>query len=175
MALCDVTTVQLNYGTVHKFHKISPFMVTHLPYTLSLFNYIRAKIIVHTFMIELDQLVYWYSTKKKKINVQRQCWRVVLNCWCSITDSGIELPSRECGIQTKLCQITALQWSIQIFSNFYCWISLIAIHSSNLQFGKILLYHCNFWCILLICYLYFRWAQSIIGNGIRLLFLRLQR
>ena len=50
----------------------------HLPSTFIL-RYVRAKMIVHVFMIELDQLDYWYPRKLQivKFYVQSQ-WRVVL-------------------------------------------------------------------------------------------------
>ena len=47
------------------FTKFSLFMKMHLPSTLIL-RYVRAKMIVHAFMIELDQLDYWYPRKKKR-------------------------------------------------------------------------------------------------------------
>ena len=52
----DVTTVQLSNGTVHKFHDFSLFMKMHLPSFI--LRYVRAKMIVHAFMIELNQLDY---------------------------------------------------------------------------------------------------------------------
>ena len=56
--ICDVTTVQLSNGTVHKFHKILFFMIIHLPSSRFILRYVRAKTIVHALMIGLDQLVY---------------------------------------------------------------------------------------------------------------------
>ena len=51
-------TVQLSNGTVHRFHRFFFFfMKMHLPSTFIL-GCVRAKMIVHAFMIELDQLDY---------------------------------------------------------------------------------------------------------------------
>ena len=58
----DVTTVQLSNGTLYKFHKIVLFRKMHLPSTLIL-RYVRAKMTLNAFMIELDQLHYWYPRK----------------------------------------------------------------------------------------------------------------
>ena len=58
LIFCDVTTVQLSNGTVHKFHMMFLlFMKMHLPSTFIL-RYVRAKMIVHAFMVELDQQDY---------------------------------------------------------------------------------------------------------------------
>ena len=46
------------------FTKFSLFMKMHRPSTFIL-RYVRAKMIVHAFMIELDQLDYRYPRKKK--------------------------------------------------------------------------------------------------------------
>ena len=60
LLLSDVTTVQLSNGTVHIFHRILLlFMKIHLPSNFIL-RYVRAKMIVHAFMIELDQPDYRY-------------------------------------------------------------------------------------------------------------------
>ena len=73
------------------------FMKIHLPSTFILRN-VRAKMIVHAFMIELDQLGYWYPRYKKK-KKWNSMYKVngELSC-CDITDSGI-VPSREDDIQ----------------------------------------------------------------------------
>ena len=55
--ICDVITVQLSNGTVHKFHKISLFIKMYLPSTF-IFRYVRAKMILHAFMIDLDKPNY---------------------------------------------------------------------------------------------------------------------
>ena len=47
--ICDVTTVQLSNGTIHKFYKI-------LLFTKKFLTSRGIKMIVHAFMIELDQL-----------------------------------------------------------------------------------------------------------------------
>ena len=56
--ICDVTTVQLSNGTVHKIHEMFTFHenASSLYFYTSVCN--RAKMIVHAFMIELDQLDY---------------------------------------------------------------------------------------------------------------------
>ena len=57
-----------------------------------------AKMIVHAFMIELDQLDLWYP--RKNINFEILCTKS-MESWtfsCDITDSGT-VPSREGDIQ----------------------------------------------------------------------------
>ena len=51
--ICDVTIEELSNGTVHQFHKMLLSMKMYLPSTFIL-RYVRAKMIVHAFMIELD-------------------------------------------------------------------------------------------------------------------------
>ena len=54
--ICDVTTVQLCIGTVHIFHI---FLILHEnESSLYFYRYVRAKMIVHAFMTELNQLHY---------------------------------------------------------------------------------------------------------------------
>ena len=68
-------------------------MKMHLPSTFIL-RYVRAKMIVHAFMIEFDQLDYWYprffSSSMYKVNEELFS--------CDITDPGI-IPSREGDVQ----------------------------------------------------------------------------
>ena len=52
--------------------------------------------IVHAFMIELDQLDYWYPRRKKIVKFYVQVNGELFSC--DITDSGI-VPSREGDIQ----------------------------------------------------------------------------
>ena len=61
-------------------------------------RYVRAKMIVHAFMvIELDQLDYWYPRKNKKFEIL--CTKSMERLFsCDITDSGI-VPSREGDMQ----------------------------------------------------------------------------
>ena len=70
--ICDITTVQLSNGIVHKFYNILLFMkkkkIFHYVYTY------LPKMIVHAFMIEHDQ-----PDDPRKIRTYVQCqWRVVL-------------------------------------------------------------------------------------------------
>ena len=58
----DVITVQLSNGAVHKFVQNFTFMKMHLPSSFIL-RYVRSEMIVHVFMIELDQKDYWYPRK----------------------------------------------------------------------------------------------------------------
>ena len=51
---------------------------------------------------------------------------------CDITCSG-RVPSRR-GRHTQLCIVTSLKWIIQIFSNFYCWVSKIAFFFTQSPF-----------------------------------------
>ena len=61
VTLCDVITAQsLSNGIVHNFHKILLFMKISLLSTFIL-RYVRAKMIVHAFMIELDQPDYCFE------------------------------------------------------------------------------------------------------------------
>ena len=66
--VCDVTTVQLLNGTIHKFHKIFPL----------LYRFVRTKTIVHAFIIELDQPDYWYPRKIK--NGNNLCTKSMESC-----------------------------------------------------------------------------------------------
>ena len=56
-------SIQLSNETIHRFHKMLLFMKIHLPSTFTLW-YVRDTMIVHAFMIELDQPDYWYPRKK---------------------------------------------------------------------------------------------------------------
>ena len=67
-------------------------------YLLSTFIlwYVRAKMIVHAFMIELDQLDYWYP---RKLLLWNSMYKVNGELFsCDITDSG-RVSSREGDIQ----------------------------------------------------------------------------
>ena len=99
--------------------------------------------IVHTFMIELDQLVYLYPRKYKrcvKICIQRH-WRILLSCGKLVSQIKVELPSKEgdIEIQTKLCKDIIPKWIIQIYTHFYCCVSKVTFQSPNPQccFGKL--------------------------------------
>ena len=86
----------------------------------------RATMIVHAFMIELDQLHYWYPRKIKKL--RNFMYKVNGELFsCDITDSG-RVPSREGDIQN--CIISSKR-IIHICSNFYCWVSKIAFYSPD--------------------------------------------
>ena len=109
------------------FYNILLFMKMHLPSSVIL-RYYRADMNVHAFMNELDQKDYWYPRKKKKkmkIYVQSQ-WRVVLLWYHIFWQSSVQR-----GRYTQLCIITSLKWIIQICSNFYCWVCMIAFYSPN--------------------------------------------
>ena len=57
--MCDVTTEQLSNGTVHKKKKKITFHENIIfPLYFCIRTYARAKLIVHAFMIELDQPDY---------------------------------------------------------------------------------------------------------------------
>ena len=54
--MCDVTTVQLSNGTVHKF--LQNFTFHENVSSIFVYTYVRAEMNVHAFMIELDQQDY---------------------------------------------------------------------------------------------------------------------
>ena len=88
--------------------------------------YVRAKMIVHAFMIELDHLDYWYPRKIK--NFVNICTKSMENC--SLVESQILVefhPARA----TKLCIISSLKWIIQICSKFTVGFLKIAFYSPN--------------------------------------------
>ena len=73
-------------------YKILLFMKVYLPSSFIL-RYVRAEMIVHAFMNELDQKDYWYPRKLKKL------WKSMYKVngelsSCDITYSG-RVPSRE--------------------------------------------------------------------------------
>ena len=75
----DVTTVQLSNATVHKFLKNLTFYEKISSLYFLYFGYvIRAKMIVHVFMIELDQPDYWYPRKIK--NCENLCTKSMESC-----------------------------------------------------------------------------------------------
>ena len=57
VCICDVTTVQLSNGTVHKLYTILLFMKMYLPSSFIL-RYVRAEMNVYAFMNELEQKDY---------------------------------------------------------------------------------------------------------------------
>ena len=74
------------------FHKILFFMKMHLSSTFILW-YIRTKMILHAFMIELNQLNYWYPRKNQ--NLWKSIYKVNGELFsCGITDSGVFRPER---------------------------------------------------------------------------------
>ena len=79
--------------------------------TFSLFflvRYVRAKMIVHAFMIELDQLVYWCPRQIK--NGENLCTKSLESYFVVVSQILAEWPSRrsDIGIQTKFCEIITL-------------------------------------------------------------------
>ena len=82
-------------------------MKIHLPSTFIL-RYVRNMMIVHAFMIELDQLDYWYPRKNVNIYVQSQ-GRVVLLWYHIFWQSSVQR-----GRLTKLRIVSSLKWIIQI-------------------------------------------------------------
>ena len=60
--ICDVATVQLSNGTVQQ-QQQKLFMKMYLP-SIFILRCVRAKMIVHAFMIELDQACSIYSISK---------------------------------------------------------------------------------------------------------------
>ena len=68
---CDVTTVQLSNGTVQKIHKILLFIEIYI--SLYVYRYVRAKMIVHVFMIELDQRSIDIQEKFEIVKIYVQC------------------------------------------------------------------------------------------------------
>ena len=125
--ICDVTTVQLsNNGTVHIFHKMFTFIHenTSSPLLLYLGMFNRPKIIVHAFMIELDQPNYWYLRK-------HLCTKSMESCSLVISLILAEFcPERE--RHTKLCIISYL--IIKYYQNYFAqtftvgFINLLSAH-----------------------------------------------
>ena len=109
------------------FYKISLFMKMHLPSSFILW-YVRSEMIVHAFMIELDQKDYWYPRKFEncenlRIKSMESCPLVIYHkSWQN---------SVQRGRHTQLCIITSLKWIIQICLNFYWWVSKIAFYPPN--------------------------------------------
>ena len=114
-------------GTVHKFHKIQLFMKIYLPSAFILGN-VRAKMIVHAIMIDLDQPDYWYPRKLKQCE-KNLCTKSMERC--SLVISQILAEFRPERATYKLCIVNSIKWIIQICSNFYCWVSKIAFSSPN--------------------------------------------
>ena len=123
-SICDVTTVQLSNGTVHKFFKNFTFREN----ATSLFFYMLGLwwMFMHLWMNLIKRTIdIQEKLKIVKIYVQSQ-WRVVLLWYHLFWQSSIQR-----GQHTQLCIITSLKWIIQICSNFYCWVSKIAFSSPN--------------------------------------------
>ena len=80
LPICDVTTVQLSNGTVHKFLQNFSFHENvYLP-SFVILTCVRAEMNVHAFMNELDEkesINIQEKLKIMKLYVQSQ-WRVVL-------------------------------------------------------------------------------------------------
>ena len=96
--ICNVTTVQLPIiGTVHNFQKNLLFIkYIHLPSTFIL-RYVRAKMIVHAFLIEHDEKYYCYPRKIQ--NFENLCTKFIGELLsCDTTYSG-RVTSREGDIQ----------------------------------------------------------------------------
>ena len=138
--ICDVTTVY-NYliELYTNFTKLVLFVKIHLPSTFIL-RYVRAKMIVYAFMIELDQPDYWYPRQYfflKCENLVQSQWRViiVLSWYHIFWQNSVQG-------HIKLCISSSIKWIIQICSKFYCWVSKIAFHSPNPHYclGKLPLY-----------------------------------
>ena len=113
--VCDVTTVQLSNGTVHKFYKNFAFHENVSSLYFYTYRYVRAKMIVHAFMIELDQLHYSYPRKLNKL--WNSMYKVNGELFsCDITDYG-RVPSREGDIQ-HFAQLVLLNGLSKFASNF---------------------------------------------------------
>ena len=56
-------------GTVHKFHNILTFHENASSLYFYTYRYVRVKMIVHAFMIELNQLDYWYPRKNRNCEI----------------------------------------------------------------------------------------------------------
>ena len=57
-----ISVMSQQYNSIMELNFVALFMKMYLPSTFIL-RYVRAKMIVHAFMIELDQLDYWYPKK----------------------------------------------------------------------------------------------------------------
>ena len=129
--ICEVTTVQLSNGSVHKFHKMLLFVKTYTVSSLYFHTevHVMAKMIVHAciYNIELYQPDHWYPSKIRilKIYVEIQ-WRVVLFWHYRFWQTSLQR-----GWHTQLCITSSLKWIIQICSKCYCWVSKIAFYSPN--------------------------------------------
>ena len=104
-------------------------MKIYLPSTFIL-RYVKAKMIVHEFIIEFDQTdyMYWYPRKIA------QLWKSMYKVNGDLFSRGYHRfwqSSLQRGRHTQLCIISSLKWIIQICSKFYCWVSKIAFHSPN--------------------------------------------
>ena len=136
-ANCDVTTVHC-IMKLHKLKKNLLFMKAFLHSTF-IFRYVRAKMIVPAFMIEIDQPDYWYP-RKLNVKIYGQNHLIVVLLWY-ITDSGrvlAEFCSEALRTIRKIIQINYLKtlynqysfkWIIQICSRFYHWVSKITFYS----------------------------------------------
>ena len=127
--ICDVTTVQLCNGTVHKFVQNFTFMKMFLPSYFILW-YVRAEMNVHVCTYEWTWSKGLLISKKNeelwKIYVQSQ-WRVVLLWYHIFWQSSIQ---RLRGRHTQLCIITSLKRVVQILLNTFTvgFVKLLSTH-----------------------------------------------
>ena len=125
--ICDVTTVQLSNGTVHKFFTKFYFSWKCIFLLLLYFGMLGLKWMrMHLWMNLINKTIdIQEKFKILKIYVQSQ-WRVVLLWYHIFWQSSIQR-----GRHTQLCIITSLKWIIQFCSNFYCCVCKIAFFSPN--------------------------------------------
>ena len=127
--ICDVTTVQLSNGTVHKF--LQNFTFHKNASSLFFYTYNVGMLGLRWMCMHL-----WLNLIKRTIDIQEKLqivkiyvqsqWRVVLLWYHIFWQSSIQR-----GRHTQLCIITSLKWIIQICSNFYWWVSKIAFYPPN--------------------------------------------
>ena len=121
--ICDVTTVQLSNGTVHKF------------FTKFYFSWKCIFPLLLYLGLRLMRMHLWINLIKRTIDIQEisnkkklcaKLMRVVLLWYHIFWQNSIQR-----GRHTQLCIITSLKWIIQICSNFYYWVCKIAFFSPN--------------------------------------------
>ena len=110
------------------FHKIVLFIKMYIASSFIL-SYIRAEMNVHAFMNELDQPDYWYSRKIR--NGENPCIKSIRELSSCFWYHIFWQSSIQGGRHTQLCIITSLKWIIQICSNFYSWVCMIAFYLPN--------------------------------------------
>ena len=127
--ICDVTTVQLSNGTVHKFFTKFYFSWKCIFPLLLYLGMLGLRWMCMHLWVNLIKRTIDIQEKFKlvKIYVQSQ-WRVVLLWYHIFWQNSIQR-----GRHTQLCIITSLKWIIQICSNFYCWVCKVAFYSPNLH------------------------------------------